>query len=225
MRASFAIGTLAPVTRLVFSTSFPATENPISQGGIWIARDPNQTKIQTVSGSGAFGTGAGISPNVFDDSQANIAGFGNDYEIEAVVFKLSGGANWRFQEVELLCRWTDNLPQIPTSFGPSTSNGYEWNVAYNGEYQNVGRWKFAAIDSTAPDFVPADGDLMRMRVQGQRIQCFWNNVQKIDVTDNDPTLKITTGNPGMGMYISPDGAGGTPANTNFGFKSIKITPL
>lgn len=209
-----------------YATTFPLVQNPISEGGAWRStQDPNQTAVRTAVGE-AFGTNVAAA-GLFDDSQAFLPAFLGGVRIRGTVFK-GGATNQRFEEIELLGNFRDDYPTRSTSFGDTTSNGYEWNVAWDGAYQNVGRWKGAAIDSTAPDFVPASGDIMEMRIQlvagNVSIQCYWNGALKINVTDSDAALKITSGWPGIGFYISNTG-GGTPTNSNFGFSALSVNAL
>lgn len=208
-----------------YSTSFPLTENPITEGGRWRStQDPNQTAVRTTTGE-AFGTNVAAA-GLFDDSHAFLTAFVGAVRIRAVVFK-GAGTNQSYEEIELLGNFRDDYATRSTIYGDTTSNGYEWNVAWNGAYQNVGRWKGAALDSTAPDFTPANGDIMEMLIQpvagNVSIQCLWNSVLKINVTDSDP-LKITSGWPGIGFFISNSG-GGTPTNSNFGFSQITVSML
>jgi hypothetical protein len=200
---------------LTYTTNFDLTENPISEGGKWVHHDSLLTKVKTMNGI-ACGTQTGHGG--YDDSNAGLPGFGNDYVIEGTVYKKSG-LSGAFREVELLLRWTDQNPLRSTSYGPTHANGYEINIAYNGQYMNLGRWMGAALVQPAPP-VPADGDKFKAQIVGQTITCWWNSNQIFQYTDNDAALKVTTGNPGIGFYIE-QGA----ANDDFGFTSVTVTSI
>lgn len=201
-----------------YVTSFAVDENPLSEGGVWLQNDVLQTKMQTVGGN-AFGTNAGTGG--FDDSLAHMAGFGTDYEVEAVVYLAPGATGSPFLEIEIWLRAATNLTLRSTAYGDTHTNGYEINVGYVGDYAHVGRFKGAALADLVNFTTPATGDVFRARIVGQRIQAWWNDVIMFDVTDNDPTLKITTGDPGIGCWIGNS----APNNTQFGFSSVAITRL
>lgn len=211
-----------------FFTTFPANENPISEGGIWLQFDASdQTVVQTTGGA-AYGTQqTGVPLEPFDDSAAHMAGFGTDYEVETTVIK-AGGLDTAGREVEILLRWSTNNVERSTAFGPTHSNGYEINVSHRGRFANIGRFKGAALVSLGDNtdnsigFTPANGDKFRCRVVGQLITCYWNDVQFMQTTDNDAALKITTGDPGIGFFARRSlGA----LNTDFGFSDVRITRL
>ena len=61
-----------------YSTSFPLTENPISEGGKWVnggATGLDWTNIRTTANVKAYGTSSGIAPG-YDDSTAVLQGAG-----------------------------------------------------------------------------------------------------------------------------------------------------
>lgn len=204
-----------------YSTTFPLTENPISESGVWLQHDTSdQTVVKTLNGN-AYGTQSGGPRAPYDDSAAHMAGFGNDYEVEGIL-ALPGGLDSTIREVELLLRWsTDNLEVIrnPT-FGPTHSNGYEINMNHLGAYLDLGRFKGALLAEVLNFATPVDGDKYRARIEKQRIRVWFNDVLQIDFTDNDAALKITSGDPGIGFFVNPG-----VSNTDFGFSSVTIRSL
>lgn len=201
----------------VYTTTFPTDQNPLSEGGRWLHMDPTLTKCKVV-GTRAFGTQTGTSG--YDDSSAYMVGFGDNHEVEGTVWRnpnLSGGGN---REVEILLRWTDDGPVRSTPYGQTQANGYEINVQHAGQYMQLGRFKGALLQQVDSYAFPQTGDKFRARVEGQRIRVWWNDVLKIDYTDNDASFRIARGNPGIGFYVS----GGAP-NTDFGFDGVTIRSL
>src|SRR5262245_1232531 len=97
-----------------YSTSFNATESPISEGGVWHrANNTIWTDVDTANGI-AFGTNG--PRDMYDDSYALLSGFGPDQTATAVIAR-SAALNTNIDhEVELLLRFTD---------GPTTAKGYE----------------------------------------------------------------------------------------------------
>jgi len=207
----------APTPAGTYSTTFDLDENPLSEGGRWLHTDSTLTVCKTVGGR-AFGTQSGNGS--YDDSNAYLTGYGNDHEVEGTVWldpALSGSGH---REVEILLRWTDTGPLRSTAYGPTRANGYEINVNHAGNYMQLGRFKGALLTQVDNFAVPKTGDRFRARIEGQRIRVWWNDVLKIDFTDTDAMLQITSGNPGIGFFVD----GGSP-NTDFGFDAISIRSL
>jgi len=213
--------TVTVTTGTTYTTNFDLTENPISEGGRWFHLDPTLTKVKTTGGV-ALGTMTGSG--FFDDSNAYLTGFGNDHTIEGTVFLRPGTSGSPNREIELLLRWTDNNPSRPTTFGPTSVIGYEINVAHNGGYLILGRFKGAELTRAVNPPLPKNNDKFKAVIQGQTITIFWNGAPLLltsggtSFTDNDPILKITTGNPGIGFYID---SGASP--DDFGFTSLTVT--
>lgn len=124
-------------TPQAFETTFPATENPISQGGIWrngLTNGLDWTDMQT-SGGLAYGP-ANFLSSTYDDATAILArSWSPDARAEAVVKSINqqDGAT-TFQEVELRLR---------TSINGHVIKGYEfnWLCTHNGnQYHQVGYW-------------------------------------------------------------------------------------
>lgn len=204
-----------------YSTTFLATENPISEVGSWVQYDAtDQTVVQTLNGN-AYGTQASGPKSPFDDSAAHFPGMGNNYEVEGIL-AIPGGLDSSTREVELLLRWSTNNTEVtrnPT-FGPTHSNGYEINMNHLGAYLDLGRFKGALLAEVLNFATPSNGDKFRARIEGQRIQVWFNDILQIDFTDNDSALNILTGDPGIGFFVNP---GVSP--TEFGFSSVRIGRL
>jgi hypothetical protein len=207
-----------------YSTNFPLTENPISEGGRWRHLDPTLTVVRTETIGGvhvAHGTQTG-SGN-FDDSNAYLSGFSLDQSIEATVWKAAGSASSPIQEVELLLRWSDDNPLRNTSYGPTRAEGYEINTNQFGGYLNIGTFKGPLLAQTSLAAAPKTGDKFKAEITtnangSATIRVYWNGVEQLRYTHNTP---ITKGNPGIGFFILNSS---TP-NNQFGFSSIIATSL
>lgn len=209
-----------------YVTAFPLTENPISEGGRWQFNlsAAVQTPVKTESLGGvrvAHGTQSGHKAPPYDDSSAHLTGFGSDYEVEATIWKAASqsGGSGIYKEFEILLRWLDTYSRRTTTYGDTNSNGYEIAVAYDGSYCNLGRFKGDNLVGPITIPAPKTGDKFRARIEGQRIRMWWNNALMIDFTDNDASLRIATGNPGIGFW-----ANGAPSN-EIGYSSVTVTPL
>src|SRR5580693_8331117 len=121
-----------------YSTSFPLTENPISEGGKWVngrATGLDWTNILTTANVKAYGSNSGINPG-YDDSTAvlqNIGPWGPNQTLSGVVF-LSSVNNGFDQEVEL---------RLNTTISAHSITGYSCTFSLRndgGQYFQVGRW-------------------------------------------------------------------------------------
>lgn len=205
-----------------YATSFPANENPISENGRWFNTDPFQTFIQTETISGqrvAHGTQVGGPNAPFDDSFALLSGCGPSHRIRGVIWKGSGIPATN-HEAELWASASTNNVQRSTAFGNSTTRGYECNVHHLGDYLQLGHFKGTNLYDQPLGVTPADLDLFELlclySASSTRLICWWNGVQKFDITDNTPE---PIGVAGFGAFIHSGGD-----NTLFGFRSITITP-
>lgn len=122
-----------------FATSFPGTENPLSQGGAWLNGGTNGQVFRDVQCTPgfAFGTGPSASPP-YDDPTAILAGeWGETQTVEATVRvdAIESGVN---QEVELRLRST---------IGPGRISGYEvlFSITTN-TYIELMRWEGSPDD-------------------------------------------------------------------------------
>jgi hypothetical protein len=211
-----------------FFTNFPATENPISQGGIWIQQDPDQTKLQTVTGA-CYGTQAGTG--AFDDSQGYLLGFGDSYTMEVTVAVKGGlGSAPPSREVAFLLRASDTT--LSTSM---VNHGYECGLSFDGAYANIGRFKGANLIGLGGGFgfpgsigfTPVTGDKFTGRVFTSGgtvvINTWWNGTDfGLNTVDTDASLKILNGNPGMDMFI---GTGGPGTQDDFKITDLTINIL
>jgi len=178
-----------------YSTSFPATESPISESSNWtngLAVGLDWNNVQTTPGK-AFG--AAISGG-YDDCLAVLTNttFASDQYAEAVVYRAGGYSPGVSHEIELLIRF---------SITANDAHGYEvlWNVT--GEL-NVVRWNGPLGDYTAwnggsgPNIgAPADGDVLRAEMTGS-ILTVYKNASLVLTAASETTY--TTGQPGIGFW-------------------------
>jgi hypothetical protein len=191
------------------STSFPLTENPISEGGKWIngkAQGLDWSNVATTPGL-AFGTQTGSGG--YNDSIAILAGsWGPNQSATATVHSINQVGGNTFQEVEILLRWT---------IGAHVAKGYEINfraLKSSESYTQIVRWNgplgnYTLLDSRGGlNYGIKDGDVVKATIVGNVITGYINGVQVIQGTDS----VFTTGNPGVGFFLR--GAG---VNSDFGF--------
>jgi hypothetical protein len=198
-------------THGTYSTSFPSSENPISEGGNWAGGGSvggDWTNVRTTSGL-AFGTQSGNDG--YNDSVAILQGtWRPDQSASATVHTVNQQGGNVFQEVELLLRW---------SISPHSARGYEINYRCTrdgSQYTQIVRWNgplgsFTLLDSrTGPGL--SDGDRVMATAVGSTITTYINGAAIFSVTDGT----YTSGNPGMGFYLQ----GASGVNSDFGFTSF-----
>lgn len=196
-----------------YTTAFPSTENPISEGGAWVNGLPagSWNNVQTTPGLAFASTICGTP--IYNDNLAHLTGFTANQSIQGVV-KLAGGYSPPdAHEIELLTRF------LLTPGSPGTARGYEFNWAWNGAYAQLVAWNGNLGDFTVLTpatynggmGTPIDGDIIKMTIVGSVITVYKNAVKRLDVTDTT----WATGNPGIGFYPL---AGATLAS--YGWKSI-----
>ena len=191
-----------------YTTNFPLTENPISEGGNWINGLTNGidwSDVQTIPGK-AFGTQTGIGPNYADSTALLTGSWGPTQTVQAVVYILAADST-TFEEVELRLR---------SSLSPHSCTGYEVNfsVKPNNPYCQIVRWNGPLGDFTlldARNVGVVNGDVVQATIVGSTITCYINGAVIFGVTDST----YSSGNPGMGFYLQ-DGLG---PPFNYGFSS------
>jgi hypothetical protein len=198
----------APAPAVTYSTTFSATESPISESGAWTHNGTLWTKVDT-SGGLAFGTQD--NSGGFDDSYAYLSGFPPNQSASLVVHK---GSPSGFQECEIILRWLDSS---------GNARGYECNLAWDGGYAEIVRWNgslgdftyIAAQGSGGPGSV-ADGDVFSAQIVGGVITSFLNGVPLNTATDST----WTTGNPGIGFYRASAGPATDYCATSYSATSL-----
>jgi len=183
-----------------YSTTFPQTENPISEGGSWTnggATGLGWANVQTTSGL-SFGTGpVNAGTYLYADPTAVLKGaWTQDQQVQATV-KVSGAYGRPCcKEVEL---------RIRTTITRNSITGYELNcsVVPAVPYLYLVRWNgplnnFTYVVNNATTCV--DGDILKLTAVGNAFTVYKNGVQVLQGTD--ATFK--KGFPGVGFYNNVD---------------------
>lgn len=198
-----------------YTTNFPATENPLSEGGRWIGgklTGLDWADARSTPGF-AFGTQSGASG--FNDSTAVLSGnWGPDQTAQATVHYLNAQPATSSEEVELRLR---------TSVTAHKITGYEVNFQINpgtGAYIQIVRWNgplgsFTPL-ATANGYGLQNGDVVKASIAGSTITVYLNGAQVLQTADST----YATGSPGMGFYLENAPAS---ANSDFGFTSFTAT--
>jgi hypothetical protein len=199
-----------------YSTSFPAMENPISEGGKWInggktGRDWGN--VQTTPGL-AFGTNVSGAPP-FDDSTAVLAGpWGPNQMAQATIYTVNQ-THAIAEEVELRLRTTITRHRI-------TGYEFDYRVTSDGsQYLGIVRWNGPLNDFTyltresCTTSGPGlhNGDIVMATAIGSTLTLYINGTKYCETNDST----YTGGSPGMGFW----NWGGTVGDDkNYGFTNF-----
>lgn len=195
-----------------FSTAFPATENPISQGSKWTngaSVGLDWTNVQSTPGL-AFATQTQHAEPPYDDSIACLSGFPADQWCQGVIHNVSA-AN---REVELLLRATITAHSATLyEIDITQSNGLDIAI-WNGPQNSFN----VVVTGVTAGVSLADGAVWYAQIVGNVITVKCNGSTVATYTDTANTY--TSGNPGIGFY--GDTNAGTPsANNTLGFSSFQ----
>ena len=213
-----------------YYTNFPsAPENPVSEGGMWVAPSVfNAVIATTTSPNRTYSTQAG-SPTNYNDSCANLNGFKPNVMIQATIYKdptidTINGAH----EAEILFR---------VAPGSTAMRAYECNWSSGGYYSQIVTWNgvagsytFLAGQTGSSFTAPQTGDVVRATIVSGTITTYiqyavanggdgvtWTQLQ----TATDSTW--TDGQPGMGMWFDSTGGGSNPQK--YGFTDFYVTEI
>ena len=198
-----------------YTTSFPATENPISENGKWKNGKTDGLDwgdVQTTPGL-AFGTVVSSGPP-YNDSTAILVGSWSDNQSAQAVVHTVAQTSSVFEEVELRLR---------TTIAPGVIQGYEFNfraIADGSQYCQIVRWNGALNDFTYVPNASAtgpglhDGDVVKATAIGTHLTAYINGA--LCTSGDDSTFP--SGNPGVGFY-NQNGTSGQ--NADYGFSNFE----
>lgn len=197
-----------------YHTTFPLTENPISEGSKWInggTTGLDWKNAQTTTNK-VFGTQVGNEscPSNCNDTTAVLTGsWGATQTAQATIY--STGGLTAFSEVELRLRTTITANSI---------TGYEFicSVIPGNQYAQIVRWNgtlgnFTLLNSTGTGC--ASGDILKATASGSTLAIYKNGTQIFSLTD----ATYTGGSPGVGFFLN----GQTGVDANFGFTDFWAT--
>ena len=217
----------ASASATTYSTHFPNTENPISEGGNWkngTLDGIDWTDCRTGPGV-VFGTESGTNSNQYDDSTCILTGtWGPLQTVEATVFSQNQNEAY-FQEVEL---------RLHTTMSAHSCTGYEvlFRVLHPGGYATIVRWNgplgnFTYLNQKANSSYKGirAGDVVKASIDaGGLIIGYVNGVEVIRAIDTT----YAGGNPGIGFWLLARGGllrrgQGRGTNADFGFSAFTAT--
>jgi len=211
----FLILSCSSASAQTYTTSFPLTENPISENGRWITGKSVGLDWADVSTTPGLAIGRESGSTGFDDATALLTGrWGADQTAQATVYTVNQSESTS-QEVELRLR---------SSLAAHLSTGYEIFFRCSKTataYVSIVRWNGLLgdftylLDQHGAQYGIANGDVIKATIIGNVITAYLNGVEVARVTDDT----YATGNPGMGFFLQ--GAAGT--NGDYGFTTFTAT--
>jgi hypothetical protein len=201
-----------------YTTAFPLTENPISEGGRWISGQAVGIDWHDVSTTPGLAIGH-QSLTSYSDGTALLTGtWGPTQTVQAVVHAVNPMEPC-YQEVEMRLR---------SALSPHSCTGYEISfkaTKSGGSYLIIVRWNGKLGDFTylknvnGMQYGIASGDVVKATIVGNVITAYLNGVEVGSATDST----YTTGSPGMGFNLETGTASCLGTNGDYGFTSFTAT--
>jgi hypothetical protein len=199
--------------RRVYSTTFSASETPISEGGKWVNGGTVGIDWADVSTTPGHAHGEAMSVEFADPTAVLTGRWAPDQAAQARVYTVHQN-DALYQEVELRLR---------SAISAHSITGYEvfWKCSQTAEsYYSVVRWngprgKFTRLlDVHGVGNGVKNGDVVRATIVGDVITLYKNGAFVDRVRD----ATYVSGAPGIGFYRLPNKAG---SRTAYGFSSFR----
>jgi protein-disulfide isomerase-like protein with CxxC motif len=194
-------------TQRSYTTSFPLTEYPISEGGRWVGGGSVGLDWTDVSTTPGLAVGHEVNGNASDATAILTGKWAPDQYAEATVYWNPDGRE-PVPEVELRLR-SAIAAHVNRGYEITFGGGYLIIVRWNGPFQNY----TYLFNKDGSQYTPKTGDVIRATIVGNTISAYKNGVLMTQVTD----ATWTDGAPGMGFNSGTHG--GTYDNT-YGFTSF-----
>lgn len=208
-----------------YSTAFPVTENPISEGGTWIGGQSAGGNLWgNVQAKGNMAIGVS-EPTKYGDPTAVLTGAWRGDQMVSGKIRIVKTPSTCCHEVELRLR-------VIISAGRIT--GYEayCSVVPGSPYCHIARWNgpngsYCNIESSTPAIYAEDGDILMATAMGSNpttITLYMNGKKILEAIDTGQWCSpggrggpFTSGNPGIGFYNDQDSDW-----TDFGFSTFSV---
>lgn len=224
-----AVCLLFPISALArtYTTAFPGTENPLSEGGNWVnggVTGLDWTNVRKTPGM-VFGTQPGTDPcspgNGCTDSTAIVSGIWGPNQTVTTVANIPNPSTSTSvnEEIEIRVRSTmtahssAGYEALCSVMVNSTSGNYIQIVKWNGALGN-----FTQLNGTSGHC--NNGDTLQVTITGTTSTIITFKINGATVlTATDSSSPWLSGNPGVGFFLQ----GATGLNANYGFSSFTAT--
>jgi hypothetical protein len=201
-----------------YTTNFPLSENPISEGGNWISGQAVGLDWHDVSTTPGLAIGHQSGSSYTDGTALLTGAWGPTQTVEAVVHTVNPKESC-YQEVEMRLR---------SSLTAHSCTGYEISFKATksaSAYLIIVRWNGPVGDftylenATGAQYGIADGDTVKATIVGKVITAYLNGVAVGTATDST----YTTGSPGMGFNLETNDTSCVGTNGDYGFTRFTAT--
>ncbi len=201
-----------------YTTAFPLTENPISEGGNWINGQTDGLDWHDMSTTPGLAIGHQSGSSYTDGTALLTGSWGPNQTVEAVVHAVNPKDSC-YQEVEMRLRST---------LTPHSCTGYEISfkaTKTSGAYLIIVRWNGPLgdfsylVNTSGAQYGVTEGDVVKATIVGNVITAYLNGVQVGTATD----ATYTSGSPGMGMNLETGDTSCVGTNGDYGFKHFTAT--
>ena len=211
-----ACSSVTEATARTYTTHFPLTENPISEGGNWIDGRTTGLDWADVSTTPGLAIGRESGFTGYDDATALLTGtWGSNQSATAAVYSTNRMSGNVYEEVEIRLR---------SSLSAHGCTGYEVLFSLRPDsscYVQIVRWNgplgsFDYVNATGgSQFILQTGDTVSGSISNSTITAYINGTPVLQGTDTN----FSSGNPGLGIFIQ--GAAGV--NGDYGFMNYTAT--
>ncbi len=201
-----------------YTTAFPLTENPISEGGNWLNGQTDGLDWHDMSTTPGLAIGHQSGSSYTDGTALLTGSWGPNQTVEAVVHAANPKDSC-YQEVEMRLRST---------LTPRSCTGYEISfkaTKTSGAYLIIVRWNGPLGDFTylvntmGAEYGVTEGDVVKATIVGDVITAYLNGAVVGTATD----ATYATGSPGMGMNLETGDSSCVGTNGDYGFKHFTAT--
>jgi chitodextrinase len=187
----------AALTGGSYTTTFPNTENPISESGNWINGGTVGLDWANIRTTPGFAYSASGLPSTYGDPTAVLAGTWGPNQTASAVVKINSAPSGGQAEVELRLR---------SSISAHRCTGYEFLWSVFGDYCQIVRWNgplgsFSVLDGRGLPRALRNGDVVMAKAVGSTLSIYFNGALQFSVTDGT----FATGSPGIGFYPNSSG--------------------
>jgi hypothetical protein len=197
-----------------YHTSFPLTENPISENGMWLNGQTDGIDWHDISTTPGLAIGHQSMTSYTDGTAILTGAWGPTQTVTATVHSQNPQDSC-YQEVEMRLR---------SALSAHSCTGYEISFKASqtdSAYLIIVRWNGALGDFTyltnvsGAQYGVKEGDVVKATIVGNVITAYKNGM--VMGTAMDPANTFTTGNPGMGFNLETGDASCIGTNGDYGF--------
>lgn len=201
-----------------YTTTFPLTENPISENSNWINGQTTGLDWHDMSTTPGLAIGHQSDTSYTDGTALLTGSWGPTQTVQAVVHAVNPKDSC-YQEVELRLRSTLTA-HVCTGYEISfkatkTSGAYLIIVKWNGP---LGDFTYL-VNTSGAQYGVTSGDVVKATIVGNVITAYLNGAVVGTATD----ATYATGSPGMGMNLETGDASCVGTNGDYGYTSFTAT--